>query len=129
MGAFHQGLFLPIGPIWTRLSPINICFDRHDCRHESPRKSDWLPFFNMLKNSSRSKTVVLVVRGSGEGRVLPLRRHYAQPPVESDRGYTKAPEGGRDKGTFRGPSDEQDKYEFTPGKEIPITATKPNHTM
>jgi len=24
------------------------------------------------------------------------------------RGYTKAPEGGRDKGTFRGPSDDQD---------------------
>ena len=38
--------------------------------------------------------VVLVVRGYGEGRVLTLCRHYGQ--------YTKAPEGGRDKGTFIG---------------------------
>jgi len=52
--------------------------------------------------------VVLVVRGSGEGRVLTVRRHYARPSVESDRGYTKAPEGDRDMGTFRGPSDDQD---------------------
>ena len=51
-----------------------------------------------------------VVRGSGEGRVLTLRRHYARPSVESGRGYTKAPEGGRDKGTFRGPSDDQDDH-------------------
>ena len=34
-------------------------------------------------------TVVLVVRGSGEGRVLTLRRHYARLLVESGRGYTK----------------------------------------
>ena len=25
-GPFHQGLFFPIGPIWTRLSPINHFF-------------------------------------------------------------------------------------------------------
>ena len=37
------------------------------------------------------------VSKSGEGRVLTLRRHYARPKVESDRGYTK---GGRDKGTL-----------------------------
>ena len=40
------------------------------------------------------------VSKSGEGRVLTLRRHYARPKVESGRGYTKAPEGGRDKGTL-----------------------------
>ena len=53
------------------------------------------------------------LRGSGEDRVLTLRRNYARPPVESDRGYTKAPEGGRDKGTFRGPSDDQDDHGTT----------------
>ena len=54
--------------------------------------------------------VVLVVRGSGEGRVLALRRHYARLLVESGRDYTKAPEDGREQGTFRGPSDDQDDY-------------------
>ena len=33
---FHQGLFCPIDPIWTRLSPINQCFIPPDCRPESP---------------------------------------------------------------------------------------------
>jgi len=42
----------------------------------------------------------LAVRGFGEGRVLTLRRHYARPSVKSGRGYTKVPEGGRDKGAF-----------------------------
>ena len=67
--------------------------------------------------------VVLVVRGSGKGRVLTLRRHYARPLVESGRGYKKAPEGWREKETFRGPSDVQDnqgtivfyRLLFTPG--------------
>ena len=27
MRAFHQGLFFPIGPIWTRLSPMNFVFN------------------------------------------------------------------------------------------------------
>ena len=39
-----------------------------------------------------------------------LHRHYARPSVESGRGYTKAPKGRRDKGTFRGPSDDQDDH-------------------
>ena len=30
-------VFFPIGPIWARLSPINLFFDRSDCRPESPR--------------------------------------------------------------------------------------------
>ena len=33
-------------------------FDRYDCRPASPRKCDQLLFLNMLKNSSRSNTVV-----------------------------------------------------------------------
>ena len=36
--------------------------------------------------------IVLVVKGYGEVRVLTLRQHYALPPVECGRGYTKAPE-------------------------------------
>ena len=44
MRAFPQGLFFPIGPIWTRLSPIKI------------RRP-------------------VVIRGSGEGRVLTFSRH------------------------------------------------------
>jgi len=31
---FHQGLFFPIGLIWTRLSPIKFFFDRPGCRPE-----------------------------------------------------------------------------------------------
>ena len=31
MPPFHQGLFCPIDPIWTRLSPINQFFDPPDC--------------------------------------------------------------------------------------------------
>ena len=54
--------------------------------------------------------VVLAVRGSGESRVLTLLRQYARPSVESGREYTKAPEGGRDKGAFRRPSDDQDDH-------------------
>ena len=54
-------------------------------------------FLNMLKKQSLIKNghpvVVLVVWGSGKGRVLTLRRHYARRLVESGRGYTKAPEG------------------------------------
>ena len=53
---------------------------------------------NILKK--RRSVVVLVGRWSGEGRVLTLRRHYARPSVESGRCYTKATEGGRDKGAF-----------------------------
>ena len=46
--------------IWRhRLSPPRVGY----------RKSDWLLFFNMFKKSSRSKTVVLVVRGSPEGPI------------------------------------------------------------
>ena len=36
MPPFHQGLFFPIGPIWTRLSPINQSFNLPDGRPESP---------------------------------------------------------------------------------------------
>ena len=36
MPPFHQGLFSPIGPIWTRLSPINQSFNLPDGRPESP---------------------------------------------------------------------------------------------
>ena len=36
MPPFHQGLFCPIDPIWTRLSPINQFFNPPDCRPESP---------------------------------------------------------------------------------------------
>ena len=36
MPPFHQGLFCPIDPIWTRLSPINHFFDPSDCLPESP---------------------------------------------------------------------------------------------
>ena len=54
--------------------------------------------------------VVLVVRGSGKAWVLTLRLYYARTSVETGRGYTKAPEGGRDKGIFRGPSDDQNMF-------------------
>ena len=37
---------------------MNQFFDRPDCRPESPRKSDRPLILNMLKNSSRSKTLV-----------------------------------------------------------------------
>ena len=36
MPPFHQGLFSPIGPIWTRLFPINQSFNLSDGRPESP---------------------------------------------------------------------------------------------
>ena len=62
----------------------------------------WIIFLIGPIVKNRRPVVVLVVRGSGECRVLTLRRHYARPSVESDRGYTKAPEGGRDKGTIGG---------------------------
>ena len=49
-GHFTKDCFFPIGPIWTRLSLMNLFFfDRPDCRPESPRKSDRLLFLNLLK--------------------------------------------------------------------------------
>ena len=48
-GWFHLGLFYSIGPIWTRLCPMNRVFYRPDCHPESLRKSDRLLFLNMLK--------------------------------------------------------------------------------
>ena len=90
MRAFHQGSVFfesarsgPDCPPWIKI------FYRPYCRPKSPRKSDHLLFLNMpIKNRHP-----VVVRGSGEGRVLTLRWHYVRPSVESGRGYTKAPEG------------------------------------
>ena len=109
---FHQRLFFfqsarsrPACPRW-----INVFWS---ARLSSwiALKSDRLLFFNMFKkiaDQNRRHVVVLVVRLSGEGGVLTLSRHCARPSVESGRGYTKAPEARRDKGTFRGPSNDQD---------------------
>ena len=94
---FHQWVFFSInffiGPIVVLIPSNRPLFDRVD----------------LLKNSSRSKTIGPWSSWSSDDlvRVLTLRRHYARPSVETGRGYTKAPEGGRDNGTFRGPSDDQ----------------------
>ena len=119
---FHQGLFFPIGPIWTRLSPVNLVF-------WSARLSSWIASnrplsdrVDMLKNSRRSKPVV---PWSSEDlvRVVTLRWHYAQPSVESGRGYTKAPEGetrgpSRDLGRPRRPRTDGAVYMHYFGKHI-----------
>ena len=62
---------------------INL-FDRPDCRPESPRKSDRY-MLKTVADKNRRPVVVLVVWGSGEGRVLTLRRHYARPSAEAIR--------------------------------------------
>ena len=95
---FHQGLFFSNRPDLEQIVPGESFF-------WSTRLSSWIASnrplsdrVDLLKNSRRWKTVV---PWSSEDlvRVVTLRRHYAQPSVESGRGYTKAPEG-----ETRGPS-------------------------
>ena len=104
----HQGLFIPVGLIWTRLSPMNQLF--LSARLSSSIASNRPLFWPGEKRKLIKNRRPLVIQGSGEGRMFTLHRHYARPSVESGRRYTKAPKGRRDKGTFRGPSDDQDDH-------------------
>ena len=108
--AFHQGLFFPIGPIWTRLSPMNQFFwsARLSSWIASNRPlfwPDWVPTNGPWRGGGGG--------GGDESRTFLARstrfrgasmRKYAQVPA----GTRQRP--GRDKGTFRGPSDDQDDH-------------------
>ena len=73
----------------------------------------------MLKNSSQLKTVV-IVRGSGECRVLTICRHYARPSVEAIRKLQRA-------GETRGPSgDPRTTKTTTIKQETPLAAYFPH---
>ena len=91
--AFHQGLCFPIGPIWTRLSPMIQFFDRPDCRPESP---PIVPFFDPIESRPMDHG------GGHESRTFLARSTRFR--GASMRKYA------RDKGTFRGPSDDQDDH-------------------
>ena len=99
MGALHQGLFFPIGQIWTRLSTIYPFFDRLDCRTESPRKSDRLLFLNMSSWSSKD-----MVR-AGCLHSIDTTHDAQQRAAEAIQKLQRA-------GKTRGPSDDQGKTVF-----------------
>ena len=101
MGAFHQLLFFSNRPNPDQIDPDELICLIYPIVVLNRLQSS--PFLTELTCWKTVAVVVLVVRGSGEGRVLTLRWHYARPSVESGRCYTKAPAGGRDKGTFRRP--------------------------
>jgi len=88
-------------PYLDQIVPDESIFYRPDCRPESP---PIVPFLNELKNSSRSKTVGPWSSWSSENLVESDSDHVpkVQRLYQSSRGYTKAPEEGRDKETFRG---------------------------
>jgi len=76
----------------------------------------------MLKNSSQLKTVV-IVRGSGECRVLTICRHYARPSVEAIRKLQRA-------GETRGPSgDPRTTKTTTIKQETPLAAYFPHSSI
>ena len=111
--AFHQGLFFPIGPIWTRLSPMNQFFDRPDCRPESP---PIVPFFDPIESRPMD-------HGGGWGRITQVRssrdRHVSGAQVcESTRKYPQVP--GKDPVETRGPSGDPRTTKTTTGRRFLI---------